>query len=291
MGAVTMPFKEFLDGMEAGRRDYARDIHVMKHFPEHNIYTCPTLFRDDWLNFQLDNEGNDDYKFVYIGGDGTRTKLHKDVVASHSWSSNLTGSKEWTLIPPTASAHLFTFDHKELVSDIFSEDAMTRARWPNLQKARDAAIIVIQNPGETIFVPSTWYHQVRNIGPTLSINHNWINAVCLRSIFRNLVVEMKMSAEAVSDLTRDGIVDDAGFAHVVQDLTLANAGMNWDSFFSMVHFRFAKEDRYIDAAYRPKRAYECEIVHELCCEWRKLEDSQYLVEVKSKVVMIEALVV
>ncbi|CCG83363.1 JmjC domain-containing protein 1 [Taphrina deformans PYCC 5710] len=274
-----MSFSDFLDGMEAGQQNYARDIHVMKHFPQNDIYSCPPLFRDDWLNFKLDAEGNDDYKFVYIGGDGTRTKLHKDVVASHSWSSNLTGTKEWTLIPPAEASHLFTFDHDEVVSDINLDDAITRARWPNLRRVRDAALVVLQHPGETIFVPS----------PTLSINHNWINAVSLHAIFENLVIEETMSADAVMDLKQDGIVDDAGFVQVVQELTFANAGMNWDTFFDLILFRFEHEDSYIPAQLRPTPEYERMVVLDVCQKWSNLEDAQHLPNVAQKVSRIKEL--
>jgi hypothetical protein len=30
-----------------------------------------------------------------------------------------------------------------------------------------------QAVGEALFVPSSWWHQVLNLEPTLSINHNW----------------------------------------------------------------------------------------------------------------------
>ena len=35
---------------------------------------------------------------------------------------------------------------------------------------------LLQEPGETIFVPSGWHHTVENLDDSLSINHNWLNA-------------------------------------------------------------------------------------------------------------------
>ena len=49
---------------------------------------------------------------------------------------------------------------------------------------------VIQYPGETIFVPSGWKHEVTNIGETLSVNHNWITASILDSVWDCILAEI-----------------------------------------------------------------------------------------------------
>lgn len=99
---------------------------------------------------------------MYLGEDLSFTPLHHDVCMSHSWSSSLCGTyvfrgrrlnlgiKIWTLIPPEYTKYLSTLDLKsinEVPPDI-----------------RENAIKVTQYPGETIFVPSGWYHQVINYG-------------------------------------------------------------------------------------------------------------------------------
>lgn len=272
-------FTDFLIAMEAGEQVYARDIHLKRQYPEAEFYKCPPIFQDDWLNFQLETQGLDDYKFVYIGGHETRTKLHKDVVASHSWSSNLTGIKHWSLIPPSVANFLYSFDGDEIVEDIYLQDPITVARYPHLQKVRDAAIVVEQKPGQTIFVPSTWYHQVVNIGPTLSINHNWINAASLNSIYQNLVTEMHQSEEAIIDLKYDNILDEQGFAAVVEELTLENAGMNWDTFFGLIKFRLKHESCYISTRLRPPESYEKQVIYSICQDWQQLEVAKLLPEV------------
>lgn len=270
---VTTSFETFLRNVESNGYGYARDMHFKREFPTRQFYSCPTLFQDDWLNFKLEHEGADDYKFVYMGSNGTRTRLHRDVVASHSWSTNITGCKTWTLIPPHATQYIFNAEHNQ-VDDVFDDTALEN--WPNLHLARAHAITVLQYTGQTIFVPSNWYHQIQNHGTTISINHNWINAVSLRPVYENLKHEMQLSAAAILDLKTDGIVSEEGFAKVVQELTLANAGMDWQTFFDLILFRLGHQDIYVDSAIRPDPAFETRIVSEICEDWEKLDECQYL---------------
>jgi ribosomal protein L16 Arg81 hydroxylase len=48
-------------------------------------------------------------------------------------------------------------------------------RFPNCEKALESLNLIDQLPGEVIFVPSGWWHQVVNLDDALSVNHNWIN--------------------------------------------------------------------------------------------------------------------
>lgn len=55
---------------------------------------------DDWLNYYYCNFADDDFRFVYIGVEGTFTSFHKDVYDSYSWSTNIFGRKLWTFWAP-----------------------------------------------------------------------------------------------------------------------------------------------------------------------------------------------
>ncbi|GBN22134.1 JmjC domain-containing protein 4, partial [Araneus ventricosus] len=82
-----------------------------------------------------------------------RTPLHADVYGSYSWSANVCGRKRWLLFPPGQEEFLKD-DKKELRyfltdSDLFNYNV--------------AYFDIIQEPGEIIFVPSGWYHQVWNM--------------------------------------------------------------------------------------------------------------------------------
>jgi hypothetical protein len=72
----------------------------------------------------------------------------------------LLGTKTWTFIPPEVAPKLYNPLTGTLPKTIDSTDS----QFPFLQEARSSAITVIQYPGETIFVPSGWHHQVVNHG-------------------------------------------------------------------------------------------------------------------------------
>lgn len=97
----------------------------------------------------------DDYRFTYVGPKGTFTPLHRDVYGSYSWSSNVIGRKRWWLVPPghtdifriRKGSEDMVFDIRDLGEDVWKEKVK----------------VVVQEAGETIFVPSGWYHQVENL--------------------------------------------------------------------------------------------------------------------------------
>lgn len=83
----TMDFKDFLDEWQAQSeahqpaRTYLKDFHFVRSFPDYGAYETPDIFRDDWMNEFWTRRGDmdDDYRFVYCGGDGTFTPFHADV--------------------------------------------------------------------------------------------------------------------------------------------------------------------------------------------------------------------
>jgi hypothetical protein len=96
--------------------------------------------------------------------------------SSFSWSTNVCGRKKWYLIPPKYTYLLYDCFGKKLASHLHVDLQGMQAFFPGLSLARQVAFEIIQEAGETIFVPSKWYHTVENLEPTLSINHNWLNS-------------------------------------------------------------------------------------------------------------------
>ncbi|KAJ1350468.1 hypothetical protein KIN20_006264 [Parelaphostrongylus tenuis] len=86
-------------------------------------------------------------------------------MSSHSWSANICGRKLWYFVP-AGKENLFIVKGN-LVEDIRPHKDL----WHEAN-----LMILVQNPGEIVFVPANWYHQVHNLEDTISINHNSINA-------------------------------------------------------------------------------------------------------------------
>jgi hypothetical protein len=163
---------------------YLKDYTFVAMHPDYQAYECPVYFQDDWLNEYTRSA----YKFVYLGPKGTSTRLHADVLRSYSWSTNVCGVKRWYLIPPKYAFLLYDVFSQHLASHLQCNDATL---YPGLRRARTFAIEIIQQAGETVFVPSGWHHTVENLAPTLSINHNWLNGINVHWSWAKLKTELE----------------------------------------------------------------------------------------------------
>lgn len=50
---------------------YLKDFHLKKEFPDINFYQMPEYFASDWINEYAVDMEKDDYKFIYIGPEGS----------------------------------------------------------------------------------------------------------------------------------------------------------------------------------------------------------------------------
>lgn len=153
-----------------------------------------------------------------MGGGKTCTLLHRDVCeytqlvcpecstdestdCSYSISTSIVGRKRWTLFPPECSPDLQPFIRDAEYTDSRVDVRLwTRSTWETFQSL--GAFEVVQEPGETIFIPSGWYHQVENLSSpvTLSLNHNWANAHNLPTMYNAMHQERDAVEVALGDV-------------------------------------------------------------------------------------------
>ena len=98
-----------------------------------------------------------------------------------SWSANIVGRKQWTFLLPGEEEKIRD-PLGNLPFDLATED---------LGDKGIKCVEVIQEVGEIIFVPSGWFHQVRNIEDTISINHNWFNGSNIMFVAKALTSELR----------------------------------------------------------------------------------------------------
>lgn len=158
---------------------YVKDWHAQSS-AKRAFYDTPAPFVDDWMQAYSLARTDSDYRFVYVGERGTWTGLHgagtrpfksltddrsADVYGSYSWSTNVVGIKRWLLWPPDQTHLLKHRVRDELPVDPRDVDPV---EFPSF--ASSTPIEILQQAGETIFVPSGWHHAVYNETRCLSIN-------------------------------------------------------------------------------------------------------------------------
>ena len=225
---------------------------------------------------------SDDFRFCYAGCAGSSTPLHRDgtqrqcthtVYTSYSWSTNIAGRKRWRLFAPSDAALLrrtylattflltagFPDQRTSEVAPSYAEMERRRAAgtlghyqdgyegWPGWEDVRVRVYTVEQAPGQTLFVPSNWYHEVENLTDCISVrcartlltqlNHNWWNAVNLLSMYVAMEDESDDVAAALSDVRELLQAQNAWeyeFTRITQQVVEQDAGWAWAGFWRMV---------------------------------------------------------
>lgn len=106
---------------------------------------------------------------IFIGPAGTIAWLHEDAIKTHAWSCNFMGRKRWLIFSPDQAPCIYA---KRGLSPVDAEHP-DLARFPRFRDARP--LEAIQGPGDTVFVPSGWFHQVRSLEPTISLSGNFVS--------------------------------------------------------------------------------------------------------------------
>ena len=189
--------------------------------PEHEEEMTDTVNQQlvqTWLPF---GRRGSDYRFVYCGPKGSWTPCHFDVFGSYSWSLNLAGTKLW----------LFVDYHQLLVNSgaTRSLDDMLKFIIESKQIPFDLRCstlpyaAVVQRPGDLVFVPSLWVHQVHNLSDAVSVNHNWANAYTAPHMVWLLAFEVRQALDALDAETTAILKSDGSWSETL-NLMLKGSG-------------------------------------------------------------------
>jgi lysine-specific demethylase 8/hypoxia-inducible factor 1-alpha inhibitor (HIF hydroxylase) len=188
----TKPFSEYADLLQSGEA-HEQDIYLAK-CPIHNTPLIETEAIEDY-KAAMDQIGFTQPAStmnLWVGPGGHVESLHYDVM--DGTLVQLHGSKRVVLFPRSQLSNLYPFPfyvhlwHGLRLRSWFSQvypDRPDYEAFPKLKSAMQHRIEVILNPGEVLYIPAGWWHEISALGDEMvcSINRFWRVYPTPRAVF------------------------------------------------------------------------------------------------------------
>jgi hypothetical protein len=159
---------------------YLRNYEV-KHLPEAlqaDIAPMPSCTGPNWLEHPLiTSRASLTFIELYIGGEGAKFPvLHYDGLHTHAFLMQIQGVKEYIGFAPDQTPYMYSRSGpgQPNISEINDIENWDTNRFALFGKAKGIRFTL--HPGETLFVPSGWWHTARILSPSITISINGANA-------------------------------------------------------------------------------------------------------------------
>jgi hypothetical protein len=182
----TMKFGDYLSLIENEPTDLRMFLfNIFKHAPElvDDIRT-PTIM-DGFIN---------EFPFMFFGGQGSSVKMHYDIDCSHVFLTQFQTKKRVVLFSPDQSKYLYHLPFT--VASLVDMKDPDLDKYPALRHVKGHEVIL--NHGETIFMPSMYWHYIEYVEGGFSIALRASEKVSRRlrgalNIARHFVVDKGMN--------------------------------------------------------------------------------------------------
>jgi len=210
-------FGDYVDAVHKGQDLYLHDAGIDSLCPELlNDLRAPKYFQID-LQKQLPDairnrhkcnttsNGGPTHPGIFLGESKSITGLHIDSRATRFWMAVLSGTKTFRLVNPRyidSLAPLYSPNPNGILLnvDLFAPDEQ---RNPSL---RDLEVLEFtMHPGDIIFIPEGWPHQVRNEERSIAVSYNFIDMATLAGHEKYLENSVKYLAPRSTDQTIAGL--------------------------------------------------------------------------------------
>ena len=183
---MVIPLREYLERLEAGPTDLRLFLfNIFRHAPELlQDFSMPDIM-DGFIK---------DFPFMFFGGEGSKVALHYDIDLSHVFLNQFHGRKRVVLFSPEQSKHIYK--HPFTVASYIDVNNPDYEKYPALRNVQGFETIL--NPGETVFMPSGYWHYIEYTdgGYSISVraNESYVRrAKGLWNIARHYVVDKGMN--------------------------------------------------------------------------------------------------
>jgi len=167
------PFDVFIDQiLQPGA---GNDAYITAYNSERNAEALSVLHADlGFLDRFLDRAAAVPNGMMWIGPAGTVTSLHHDL--TNNFIAQIVGRKRVKLVPAAEIGKLY--NHQHVFSEIpdLEDPGIDPARYPRLTELRYYDVLL--EPGEILFMPLGWWHQVKSVDFSVTItytNFRWRN--------------------------------------------------------------------------------------------------------------------
>jgi len=137
-------------------------------------YKPPSFFEHDLWSYVGDSR-RPPHKWFLVGPERSGTTVHIDPLATSAWNTAVVGRKRWVIFPPETQMEVVKA--KKLYEKAEDDEAANYfMKVLGRLKEQNPDIVMYeftQNPGETLFVPSGWWHAVLNLEDTCAITQNF----------------------------------------------------------------------------------------------------------------------
>eukprot|EP00977_Amphora_coffeiformis_P030379 scaffold46594_cov199-Amphora_coffeaeformis.AAC.1 len=156
-------------------------------------YSVPLYFRNDLFRYVSESR-RAPYRWFLVGPERSGTTVHIDPLGTSAWNTLLVGKKQWVLFPPHVPKHVVK--GKGLIAKHEDDEAIhyfttilprikQRAREQNDPAYRNFACYEFtQHAGETVFVPTGWWHAVLNLQHTVGCTQNFCSPQNFDAVWR-----------------------------------------------------------------------------------------------------------
>ncbi len=157
---LKMRFDEYLSHITHDEQNNLRIFlfDLFKKNPElRKEFPCPDLFKG-----LLDSLG-----YMFFGGKNTTVRIHYDIDMSNVLHTHFGGRKRVVLVSPEYSDMLYRLPLNTY--SLIDPDKPDYSKYPALRLVKAQEVIL--NHGETIFMPSGWWHYMTYLDESFSVSY------------------------------------------------------------------------------------------------------------------------
>ncbi|MDF5721312.1 MAG: cupin-like domain-containing protein, partial [Rhizonema sp. PD37] len=168
----SMKIADYIDYMTGGAGNkllYLSNMHICYHPELWEDCEDPIYFNNWFKRFPLEliKRFYPDFSSVFIGFKDTSVGLHYDSRHDTTWVAVISGRKQVVMFPPDQEKYLY--------------EGRVNCFKPNFKKfplyAQAKSVQFILDQGEILYMPSNWWHQLKNLENTIAVAtgtlHEW----------------------------------------------------------------------------------------------------------------------